>query len=306
MMKPIYKYLIILFSLNIYCNYAQELNSRIQVNYQQIQGVDRQKFLNMKTAIFEFMNNTRWTNDVFYPEERIECNITLNLNKQIGLNEYRGSLNVKSSRTIFNSSYNSPILNIVDNNLNFEYNENEVLEFNKHNHTSNLISILAYYAYIIIGMDYDTFSIEGGQEFFINAQKVLNNAVGDQKAIGWKPYESLFNRHWLIENLLHNDFKNLRNANYIYHLNGLDKLSDQKESARDEIISSLYSVKKSFDKKQGSYLLKVFFDAKSDEIVNIFSDGFISNKNEVVDLLKQMDPSNISKWDRILLESNRK
>ena len=145
-------------------------------------------------------------------------------------------------------------------------------------------------------------SIIGGEEYFLKAQRILNNAQGDQKATGWKSYEGNYNRYWLIENLLHNDFKPLREASYVYHSGGLDILSEKAELGRDEITSALYSVKTSADRKQGSYLLKIFFDAKADEITNIYSDGFISNKNELVEMLKQIDPANISKWDRILQE----
>ena len=285
---------------------AQELNCRIQINSQKIQGTNRQKFTNMRTTLYEFMNNTRWTNDVYSPEERIECNIIINLTSEIGTDGYKGSITVKSSRTIYRTSYNSSILNLVDTDLRFDYVENETLEFNEHNHTSNLISILSYYAYVIIGMDYDTFSPLSGEEYFLKAEKIMNNAQSDQKATGWKPYEGNFNRYWLIENLLHNDYKPLRNAMYTYHREGLDVLAEQAEVARDEITSALYNVKTSADRKQGTYLIKVFFDAKADEITKIYSDGFITNKNELVEMLKQIDPANTSKWEKMLQDGGNR
>lgn len=299
MIRLISIFFIILFSLELN---AQELNCRIQINSQKIKGTNRQKFTNLQTTLYEFMNNNRWTNDVFSVEEKIECNFIINLTDQIGANGYKGTITVKSSRPIYKTSYNSSILNLIDNDFRFEFTENQTLEFNEHNHTSNLISIIAFYAYIIIGMDYDSFSLFGGEEYFLKAQRILNNAQGDQKATGWKSYEGNYNRYWLIENLLHNDFKPLREASYVYHRGGLDILSEKAELGRDEITSALYSVKTSADRKQGSYLLKIFFDAKADEITNIYSDGFISNKNELVEMLKQIDPANISKWDRILQE----
>ena len=285
---------------------AQELNCRIQINSQKIQGTNRQKFTNMRTTLYEFMNNTRWTNDVYSPEERIECNIIINLTSEIGTDGYKGSITVKSSRTIYRTSYNSSILNLVDTDLRFDYVENETLEFNEHNHSSNLISILAYYAYVIIGMDYDTFSPLSGEQYFLKAEKIMNNAQSDQKATGWKPYEGNFNRYWLIENLLHNDYKPLRNAMYTYHREGLDVLAEQAEVARDEITSALYNVKTSADRKQGTYLIKVFFDAKADEITKIYSDGFITNKNELVEMLKQIDPANTSKWEKMLQDGGNR
>ena len=306
-MKSIHKLICIvflfIFSLELS---AQELNCRIQINSQKIQGTNRQKFTNMRTTLYEFMNNTRWTNDVYSPEERIECNIIINLTSEIGTDGYKGSITVKSSRTIYRTSYNSTILNLVDTDLRFDFVENETLEFNEHNHTSNLISILAYYAYVIIGMDYDTFSPLSGEQYFLKAEKIMNNAQSDQKATGWKPYEGTFNRYWLIENLLHNDYKPLRNAMYTYHREGLDVLAEQAEAARDEITSALYNVKTSADRKQGTYLIKVFFDAKADEITKIYSDGFITNKNELVEMLKQIDPANTSKWEKMLQDGGNR
>ena len=284
---------------------AQELNCRIQINSQKIQGTNRQKFTNMRTTLYEFMNNTRWTNDVYSPEERIECNIIINLTGEVGADGYKGSITVKSTRAIYRTSYNSPILNLVDTDLRFNYIENETLEFNEHNHTSNLVSILSYYAYVIIGMDYDTFSPLTGEECFLKAQKIISNAQSDQKATGWKPYEGTYNRYWLVENLLHNDFKPLRNAMYTYHREGLDVLTEQAEAGRDEVTSALYSVKTSADRKNSAYLIKVFFDAKADEITKIYSDGFITNKNELVDMLKQIDPANTGKWDKMLQDNTQ-
>ena len=291
--------LLFLFSLQLT---AQELNCRIQINSQQIKGTNRQKFTSMRTSIYEFMNTSRWTPDIYSNEERIECNVIINLTSEVGANGYKGSITVKSTRPIYRASYNSPILNVIDNDFSFEYVENQSLEFNEHNHSSNLISTLAYYAYVIIGMDSDTFTLLGGEDSFLKANKIINNAQSDNKATGWKPYEGTFNRYWLVENLLHNDFKPLRNAMYGYHLEGLDVLGDQAEAARDEITAELYNVKSSADKKQNSYLLKVFFDAKATEITKIYSDGFITNKSELVQMLKQIDPANTGKWEKMLQE----
>jgi len=295
---------ILIFLCSLQLN-AQELNCRIQINSQKIKGTNRQKFTSMRTSIYEFMNTTRWTEDVYATEEKIECNVIINLSSEVGANGYKGSITIKSTRPIYRASYNSPVLNLVDTDFSFEYVENQTLEFNEHNHTSNLISTLAYYAYVIIGMDNDTFSPLGGEAYFQKANKVINNAQADNKVVGWKPYEGTFNRYWLVENLLHNDFKPLRNAMYSYHIDGLDVLGDQAEAGRDEITAALYSVKSSADKKQNSYLLKVFFDAKATEITKIYSDGFITNKSELVQMLKQIDPANTGKWEKMLQEQGK-
>ena len=297
---------IIVLALSTVYAEAQELNCRVQVNSQKIKGTSRQKFTNMRTLIYEFMNNTRWTNDVYSPEERIECNVIINLNSEVGTNGYKGTMTIKSTRPVYRTSYNSSVLNLVDSDIRFDFVENQTIEFNEHNHTSNLVSFLSYYVYIIIGMDYDTFSPLSGEPYFLKAQKILDNAQNDPTASGWKPYEGTYNRYWLVENLLHNDFKPLRNAMYTYHREGLDVLAEQAESGRDEITSALYNVKTSADRKQGSYLLKVFFDAKADEIAKVYSDGFITNKNELVQMLKQIDPANTGKWDQMLQDQGAK
>ena len=298
-----HKFYITVFSFFLcFSSIAQELNCRIQINSQQIKGTNRQKFT---ASIYEFMNSTRWTEDIYSNEERIESNIIINLTSEVGANGYKGSITVKSTRPIYRASYNSPILNIVDTDFSFEYIENQTLEFNEHNHSSNLISTLAYYAYVIIGMDNDTFSPLGGEEDYLKANKIINNAQADNKVVGWKPYEGTFNRYWLVENLLHNDFKPLRNGMYSYHIDGLDVLGNQAEAGRDEITAALYSVKTSADKKQNSYLLKVFFDAKASEITKIYSDGFITNKSELVQMLKQVDPANTSKWEAMLQDKGK-
>ena len=301
MRKILISIFIIVFGFN---SIAQELNCRIQINSQRIKNTNRQMFTNMRTSLYEFMNTKRWTNDVFSNEERIDCNIIISLNEKVG-DVYKGSITVKSTRTIYRASYNSPILNIVDNDFRFEYIENQPLEFNEHQHTSNLISVLSYYAYIIIGMDYDTFSPLGGEPYFLKAEKIISNAQNDSKSRGWKPYEGTFNRYWLVENLLDNTFKPLRNGMYTYHREGLDVLGERAETGRDEITSALFGIKNVANQKQGSYLLKVFFDAKADEITKVYSDGFNTNKNELVEMLKQIDPSNTSKWEKMLQEEQR-
>ena len=176
----------------------------MQINSQKIQGTNRQLFQTLQTAIYEFMNNTSWTNHIYGQDERIECTVSLTLNEQIGSNEFRGTIQVQSRRPIFGTSYNTTMLNIVDNNLQFRYIEFDPLEFSDTRHTNNLTSILAYYAYIILGFDYDSFSYLGGSEYFQKAERVVNNAQNTTDGErGWKAYEgNRKNRYWLIENII--------------------------------------------------------------------------------------------------------
>ena len=280
---------------------SQELNCKVSVNYSSIPSPNKEMFNSMRQAIYEFVNNTNWTQDVFNNEERIDCTILIRLDQQNSTDEFSGSISVQSSRPAFKTLYESPILNIFDDQLRFRYVEFEALEFNENNHTSNLTSILAYYAYLIIGMDYDTFSLKGGEEYFLKSQKIVSNAQNDNNATGWKSFEGLDNRYWLTENLLSSDFENMRVFYYMYHREGLDVFTDKSpDLVREQIAEHIMSLKSTFNQRRNGYLFQVFFDTKTDEIVNIFSEGNIMQANELVLLLNDMAPTKLDRWQKIL------
>ena len=249
------------------------------------------------------MNNTRWTNDVFAIEERIECSMVINITKVISQDDFEATIQVQSSRPVFNSSYNSPILNVFDGNFNFRYLEFSALEFNENAHLSNLTSVLAFYAYTIIGLDYDTYSMKGGQEYHLKAQKIVNNAQNDNSAFGWKAFEGNQNRYWLNENLLSQTFNPLRECLYIYHRKGLDVMHSQVEAGRTEISNALQKLKAVHNKQPSSFLMQMFFQAKSDEIVNIFKPELPVNKATLVTTLKLIDPGNINKYEGMMRQN---
>ena len=281
--------------------FSQELNCKVSVNYSSIPSPNKEMFNSMRQAIYEFINNTNWTQDVFNNEERIDCTILIRLDQQNSTDEFSGSISVQSSRPAFKTLYESPILNIFDDQLRFRYVEFEALEFNENNHTSNLTSVLAYYAYLIIGMDYDTFSLKGGEEYFLKSQKIVSNAQNDNNATGWKSFEGLDNRYWLTENLLSPDFENMRAFYYSYHREGLDVFTDKSpDLVREQIAEYIMSLKSTFNQRRNGYLFQVFFDTKTDEIVNVFSEGNIMQANELVLLLNDMAPTKIDKWQKIL------
>jgi len=302
-MKNSSKYLLftLLFLLSHIAN-SQELRCNVQVNSQKIQGTNRQLYQTLQTAIYEFMNNTNWTNHVYGQDERIECTIMLTLNEQIGSDEYKGTLQVQSRRPIFNTSYNSPMLNFMDNNLHFRYLEYDKLEFSESSHISNLSSILAFYAYIIIGFDYDSFSYLGGTEYFQKAERIVTNA---QSAVerGWKAYEgNRKNRYWLAENVINEKYKPLREVYYRYHRLGLDRMSDKLMEGRAEIAESVTNIQRIYREKPDPYMfyLQLFFDAKSDELVNLFSESFATEKTRVTNILIEVDNANATKYKKIL------
>lgn len=279
-------------------SFAQELNCTVQVLAPQIQNVDKKVFESLQTSIFEFMNNTRWTSDVFKNDERIECSISINLAQQVSQGEYKGTLQVQSRRPTYKTSYNSPILNYNDNDFSFKYLEFQQLEFSENTFTSNLTSVLAFYAYMIIGMDYDSFAPEGGTQFYARAQTIVNNAQNATET-GWKAFEGNKNRYWFVQNMLDQNFKPIRQALYGYHRLGLDIMNGDIEAGRGEIFTSIEQLQKVYNVVPNSYLMQIFFNAKSDEIINIFSEAFPDIRAKIVPILTLIDPGNSSKYQRI-------
>ncbi|WP_159521777.1 type IX secretion system protein PorD [Sunxiuqinia indica] len=277
---------------------AQELRCNISVSAQQIKGANQNAFRTMQADLYEFMNNTKWTDHVYSMDERIECSIYIRLTEQVSSNEFKGSIQVQLRRPIFNSDYESPLLNIKDNNFHVEYVEFQNMEFNETSNRDNLTNIMAYYAYIILGMDYDSYSPNGGTEYFQKAQQIVNN-VQNVRYSGWKAYESERNRYWLIENLLNKSYSSFRDCTYQYHRQGLDRMSDQIEEGRAQIAESLKSIQKVFRSRPSLYILQIFFDAKSDELVNVFSKSYPDERNRVLAILNEVDPSNGSKYEKI-------
>jgi len=252
------------------------------------------------------MNNTAWTNHVYGFDERIECNIMLNITEQLGSDEYKGTLQIQARRPVFNSSYNTTMLNFLDNNLHFRYREFDKIEFTETSHLSNLSSTLAFYAYIILGIDYDSYSNLGGSEYFLKAEKIVTNAQNAPER-GWKAYEgNRKNRYWMVENLLNSKYRPLREVYYRYHRQGLDRMSEKPTEGRAEIAESLALLQKVYREKPDPYLfgLQLFFDAKNDELVNVFSESFPTEQARVVNILIEVDNPNASKYKTILEQKN--
>ena len=207
---------------------SQELNCNVQISAQRIQGSNRQVFETMQRDIYEFMNSTVWTNHIYSYAERIDCNILINLNDQLSADEFNGTIQIQLKRPVFNTSYNSTMLNFIDNSFRFRYVEFQPLEFDPGTHRSNLVSVLAYYTYLILGFDYDSYAPLGGTEFFQMAEKIVTNAQNAPEP-GWKPYDGSRNRnrYWLIKNILDKEYEGVRIFIYEYDINGLDKMESR-------------------------------------------------------------------------------
>ena len=283
---------------------AQELNCTVSVLTPQIQASDKTIYETLKSSIRDFVNNRKWTGDKYQNAERIECSILITISERIGTDQFRGTIQVQSRRPVYKTSYSSPIINHLDNDFTFKYLQDQTLDYDESANTFNLTSVLAYYAYIFIGMDYDTFSPEGGTVYFQKAQNIVNTAqISVDK--GWKSFESSRNRFWLVENLLNPVFKPLRSCLYTFHRMGLDKMSEQVTESRATVSESLKGLLLVYNDKPNSFLMQVFFNTKADEIVNIYSAATQEEKAEMVPTLSLIDPANISKYQTILTGGNK-
>ncbi len=297
------KYLIILLSIfAINTSIAQELNCQVSVIKApklQLSANDLDVLKNMENNIYEFMNTTRWTKDVFEIEERINCSILITINNKNN-DELTGKIQVQSTRPVFNSSYNTTVFNTIDVNFNVVYLRNTTLLFSLEQYRNNLTSILGFYAYMILGYDYDSFSLEGGEKYFEYAQTISNLAKNSGDP-GWAASSGKRrNRYWLVDNALQSLFKPLRKAYYTYHREGLDNMYNNPVEARKKIIEALKLVDKVQRARPGNFNIQVFMNAKSDELVNIFSQAEMAEKNAAVNILKRLDPSGSSKYQAIL------
>ena len=303
-MKALSIILLLLFIFNLLD--AQELNCRVQVFSQQIQTTNKHIFESMQKDIYEFVNNRKWTDHVFSYDEKIECSILINLTEQVSTDQYKGTIQVQAIRPVFNTNYNSVLLNLKDNDVQFNYVEFQSMDFNENSFTSNLTSLLAYYVYIILGFDYDTYSLMGGTPYFQKAEKIVQNAQNAQEK-GWKSFESQKNRYWLVENLLNSKYAPVRELLYNYHRLGLDIMHSKQAEGRAEIAESLSLLQKVFREKPSPFmmLLQVVLDAKSDELVQVFSESYPEEKVRVVNILKEIDPTNSAKYQRILTENRQ-
>lgn len=279
--------------------FAQEFQCAVQVVSPSIQGTNKKVFETLQKEIMEFMNNQKWTKDVFKPEERIDCNILINVAEQISIDEFKGSIQIQARRPVFNSAYHSVLFNHQDVDMHFKYVEYEPLIYNPNNFDSNLVGVLAYYAFIILGMDYDSYQPSGGTPYFQEAEQIVSRAQNAVQS-GWKSFESQRNRYWLVENILNEYHRPLRQCMYTYHRRGLDVMSDKVEDGRASILKSLEQLRKVQRQRPGSFYMQVFFTAKSDELVNIFEESFSMEKGRAVEILNEVDPSNNKKYEKLL------
>jgi hypothetical protein len=288
----------LLFSIFVVNSSAQELNCNVQINSSQVQGSDKSVFDAMQKAIFEFMNSRKWTNNVFKISERIECTVLINITEQLSVNDFKATIQIQARRPVYSTSYFTTTLNYLDKQFDFQFNEFDPLIFNEATFTNNLTSVLSFYANIIIALDYDSYSMKGGTKYLQKAQTIVSNAQGAKES-GWKAFEDDRNRYWITKNLLHNDYIILRECYYNYHRLGFDVMAKSVPIGRAAVLKSLKTLEQVYIRNPANFILQIFFNAKANEVVDLFVESLPKEKAEVSNLLNKIDPTNQSKYEKI-------
>ncbi|MBM3454850.1 MAG: DUF4835 family protein [Bacteroidetes bacterium] len=283
--------------------YAQELNCQVDVivdNKVEVTSTEKEILDQLKQMTFDFMNNTTWTKDKFNIEERINCILRIQVKGIAGAGNYIGSISIQSSRPAFNSNYNSVLINFQDDDVQIAFSRNTVLQYAQNQFKDNLTSILAFYAYFIIGMDYDSFSLKGGTPYFTEAQQIVSTAQSTNFA-GWKSSESgKKNRFWLVDNILHQIYEPLRECNYTYHREGIDKLYENKPSAKKAMFDALDKLNPIIQLRPNNVNVQNFLYGKFLEFKGVLSDSELKEKTDFVNLLKKLDSGNSSRYAEIM------
>ena len=286
--------------------HAQEVFARFTVNSSKVSTqIDKKIFQTLQNGITNFLNNRKWTNDVFQPAERIQCSFVLNIEQDLGNNVFKGRLTVQAARPAFNTAYDSPLLNFQDDNVVFKYIEFQPIEFNENRVqgndpiVANLTAILAYYVNLILGIDYDSFSIRGGEAYFLRLWNIVNNAPDSRDISGWKSFDGLRNRYWLAENFNNNRFALMHDALYAYYRTGLDVFYENEEAGRSGILNALGFLQTIQSENPSAMILPFFFQGKGNELVKLFSKANGEQKARARELLTKLDITNASLYKEL-------
>ena len=276
---------------------AQEFNCSVSVLTPQIEASDKSVFDALQTSLREFINTRHWTEHQFLTQERIECSITITVSERVSVDEFKANIQIQARRPVYKSSYSSTMFNHQDNDFLFRYVQDQTLDFDEGNITSNLTAVLGFYAYIMLGLDYDSYALDGGMPYFSKAQNIVNGAQRLAEK-GWKAFESTRNRYWLAENLMNTDFKPVHECLYKYHRLGFDRLTDNITEGRAAITEGLNGLRKVYNDKPNSFLMQIFFNAKADEIINLYAQAQPEEKSPIVTLLSTIDPANALRYQQ--------
>ena len=277
---------------------AQEFNISVQVSSPRVEGSEKKIFETLQQELYDFVNNSQWTNYVYKPEERIEGTILITVEQRSG-EDFKAKMNVALRRPVYKSSYNTALFNYIDKDCDFKYVEFQTLEYSDNVFESNLTSTIAFYLYMYLGLDGDSFSKNGGSPYYAKAQNIVNMGQNAREK-GWKAFESQKNRYWLVENLTNPAYSSVREAMYRYHRHGLDIMADDVEAGRAGVNESLELLRKANRERPGLFILQLFLEAKRDELINIYSQASPMDKTKAVNILKEIDPANANRYQKIL------
>ncbi len=292
------KFLALIVFLSTLSLQSQELNCLVTINDDQVIGSNKQVFRTLERTITEFVNQKKWTNRDVKPQERINCAMNIIITKRDN-NQFEGTIQVQSTRPVYGTSYETPILNIKDNDFNFSYNEFDQFIYNPTTFDSNLISMVTFYVYVILGMDADTFALRGGEQYFKQAENVVLQAQ-QSGLTAWTNQVGVQNRFQLIDNILAPNMRQFRSVMYNYHRNGFDVLSKNKAQGKQTIENNIITLDRLFNKVIGNPMIRLFFDAKADEIVNLYSEGpNTRSKQRMLVVVQKISPNNSNKWRKI-------
>jgi hypothetical protein len=300
-MKRFFLLLILINALN--AANAQELEAKVTVNAQRVYNtVDKKIFTSLQTQLTNLLNNRKWTNDVFQPNEKIKCNFLLNIDKVLETNVYQASLTIQSARPVFNATYEAAMVNYMDADVSFRYVEFQPVEFNENRIqgtdplAANLTAVFGYYVYMILGMDYNSFSPKGGDAYFQKALNIVNNAPENRAISGWKAFDGLRNRYWLAENLTNTRYNVVHDVMYTYYRQGLDNMYDNEADGRRSVLNALKQLKSFNEQNQNTMILQFFLQGKSLELIRMFKKAPQQERSDASAILSQLDITNASKY----------
>ncbi|MCY7291176.1 MAG: DUF4835 family protein [Ferruginibacter sp.] len=300
-------FLIFIFSFSVLAVKAQELNARVTVSASQVtNNVNRSAFQTLQTALSNFLNTRKWTKDAYAQNEKIDCTFFLNVQSTEEVNVYTGSVTIQAARPVFNTAYLSPIINFKDDDVNFKYIEFQQLEFNDSRvsgsdaQVSNLTAIFAYYANMIIAFDNESFGIRGGEASFLKAQNIVNNAPDGRGMKGWKAFDGIRNRYWLVDNMLNTRYAVINDVYYNYYRLGLDKFYEDENAGRIEILNALNLLGVFNNENPNTMINQFFFQGKSNELIRIFSKALPQDKAKAAELLSRLDLTNANSYKEVL------
>jgi hypothetical protein len=298
--------IVVAFILCALSSRGQEIQARFTVIANRVSTqVDKKVFQTLQTALTNFLNNRRWTTDVYKPNEKIQCNFLLNIDQDLGSNVYKGKLTVQAARPVYNTTYDSPIINFLDDNITFRYVEFQPIEFNENRVqgndplAANITAVLAYYVNIILGLDYNSFLLRGGDAYLQKAWNIVNNAPENKDISGWKSFDGLRNRYWLAENLNNNRFALIHDALYAYYRSGMDIFYENEDAGRNGILNCLNFLNTINTENPNSMVLQFFFQGKSKELIKVFSKATEDQKTRAKDLLTKLDITNSAAYKEL-------